>query len=555
MSKIILGSVQGPPGRDGLSVTVNGIGQENGNIALQAENIPLAPIEGLNALTVQDAISALLGGKSAGSAKRKISDFRAQPQPGEIHLTWKDPADETINGVPVYQWGGTRIVRKEGSYPANVSDGITVVNNTIRGAYADTPFIDTGLLNGITYYYAAFCYSKTGVYQDNNFSIASAEPNQARIFGVRWNKNETTPYLERLYDSVGKSFAASVGWKPGHSDFDDQPIYRDIKLCNLLNGVVTAYQDDPTFTRTPVEGDVMVEIPKFYYKIEDDETYRTYLISESPVDGFLPSPRHAPHDGNNQGYEKIYVSAYSLNKNFCSVSGVVSYVGLGRNSVRVNIVKKYNGYYQFDYATFWTIALLYLVETACWDAQEIIGPGFTNTANTAQINTGQTDNVATHSGRAAGENATDKNAVKYRHIENLWGNLCYWLDGVNYFKNEIYVTTNPAIYADSTSIVGYTKLNYIQQILPADSGFIKQLGFDPNIPWAQAPIVSGGAEGTFIPDRVEWISATSSSLVLAFVGGGAWDAGSNAGLFYHIKSNSTSQNTGVRSIFLPQPTE
>ena len=47
-------------------------------------------------------------------------------------LTWQDPDDSIISGVEIATWGGTKIVRKEGSYPTDHLDGVVVCENLVR---------------------------------------------------------------------------------------------------------------------------------------------------------------------------------------------------------------------------------------------------------------------------------------------------------------------------------------------------------------------------------------------------------------------------------------
>ncbi|WP_195985391.1 hypothetical protein [Clostridium sp. D33t1_170424_F3] len=368
----------------------------------------------------------------------------------------------------------------------------------------------------------------------------------ARKFGVRWYKNQSTTTLTRLHDAVGKTFKASVGsTTAGSSGFDNEPIYKDIKLCNVVNGKVTAYYGEPGFSRTPSSGDVMVEIPRYYYKIEETSTYRDFIISDQPLDGFLFSPRHAPHSGNANGYEKIYVSAYTLNSSYRSVSGNSSVVSITRATARTGCKGRGNGYYLYDFATYWTIALLYLIEVADWNSQNVIGEGYTDSSNSAQINTGGADGVSGHTGRASGNATNAKNAVKYRHMENLWGNIWSWCDGANFNDALCYVCTNPAQYADDTA-TNYTKLSYSKAT--AD-GYQKALGFDPNVPWAQICTDATGADGTYISD---YYYRSTGWRVLPL--GGSWHYTRSAGLFYLDSgrtSSSTSTYVGCRLLVLP----
>ncbi len=140
-----------------------------------------------------------------------------------------------------------------------------------------------------------------------------------------------------------------------------------------------------------------------------------------------------------------------------------------------------------------------------------------------------------------------RRGVKYREIENLWGNIWQFTDGFNLNNPTIYVNLDPATYADDTA-ANYTALSY-NQVGTASASYIKALGFDPLYPWAQAPTDVTGAEGSYISDAA-WTNTGWRVLLL----GGSWVFGSGGGLFA-ITSNNTSAsadtNTGARLLVLP----
>jgi hypothetical protein len=369
----------------------------------------------------------------------------------------------------------------------------------------------------------------------------TAPPMPTGYMGARWFKNQPATTLTRLGDAVGLNFTPAVVGLGGSSDFDTMPVYRDIKLCNLVDGVVTAYYGDANFSRTPASGDVMVEIPKYYYKVVEDTDTRDYLISDFPIDDtWFVSPRHAPTSENPNGWEKIYVSAYTLNSNYQSVSGNQSRVSITRATARANCANRGTGYWQYDFATYWTINLLYLVEVANWNSQAAIGTG--NVSTTTQISTGDSDDILFHSGGIV----NGVRAVKYRHMENLWGNITVWVDGININNYQSYISLIPSQYADDTAN-NYNALSYIGA---STNGFIQGLGFDVNYPFAQICVGVGGSATTYIPDEY------SSSPYWRVLGvGGAMNRGNNSGLFFFYAANDpTTFGTavGCRLICLPE---
>lgn len=89
-----------------------------------------------------------------------ISNFEAIPGDSQITLTWQNPPDLDFKGV--------RIVRSEKFYPENPWEGELVYDG--KG----TSFLDTGLTNGVRYYYTAFSYDFAGNFSSG--AIVSAVP-------------------------------------------------------------------------------------------------------------------------------------------------------------------------------------------------------------------------------------------------------------------------------------------------------------------------------------------------------------------------------------------
>lgn len=89
-----------------------------------------------------------------------------------ITVSWNDPNDLTIkdnSGVDVTlaKWGGTKLVYKIGSYPVDVYDGTTLVDNKVKGKYATTGFKLDNAVMGTQYYFMLFPYNTTDLVTDN----------------------------------------------------------------------------------------------------------------------------------------------------------------------------------------------------------------------------------------------------------------------------------------------------------------------------------------------------------------------------------------------------
>lgn len=378
---------------------------------------------------------------------------------------------------------------------------------------------------------------------DSTWEIITIGGSDIVRYGVRWYYTQPSPVLERLYDSVNFKFQAKSSTGDYHSDFDDKPIYKDIKVCNVSSGKVTAYQGEAGFSRTG-SNDVMVEIPRFYYKVEDSGTYRDYIISNAPLTGFLPAPRHAPCGDYPNGLNKIYIGAYEAGTEYSSVSGATRYVRT-RAEYRQGFSNRGAGYLQVDIATQFELELLIMIEIASLNTQSKIGTGYVGNGgisdNASPSNSGRTDVLGAITG-SSGNNAS----VVWRGIENLWGNINEFRDGININDDLIYVCLDPSKYADNTA-TNYLNLAYrkIKQ-----NGYISATGLDPIIPWVQMPTAVNGSTGTYLCDLSDY---NSGWRVLSV--GGSYNSYLTAGLF-SLDSSLTSTSHGIewgsRLLVLPQ---
>lgn len=90
----------------------------------------------------------------------------------QVELTWTDPLNKyaTPEGEVaedpdqlVSVWHHTVVIRKVGSAPVGIDDGIVVVSSEVKNQYQSTAYIDTGLVNDTTYYYGVFAVNEDGV--------------------------------------------------------------------------------------------------------------------------------------------------------------------------------------------------------------------------------------------------------------------------------------------------------------------------------------------------------------------------------------------------------
>lgn len=354
---------------------------------------------------------------------------------------------------------------------------------------------------------------------------ASVELSFVKIYGISRDITNSSPAWARTDSAIGKTATATVGTTAGASDFDD---------CYPWNGIVR---------ETLSTGDVMVKIPKFWYRRYRSGNVEYLQIADKATTGFTLHPAF-----NHAGTEKdcVYIGAYKTSSNNKSVSGASPQASQTRATFRTNAESKGTGWGLIDISALSAVQMLILVEFANNNVQNVIGRGYCD-SNSSVLNTGTCDNVTNLTGIPAGTNG--KVDVVWRGIEGFWGNIWEWVDGVNCNGGSYYVCNNPSNYADDT-INNYEKLSFTEST-SWSSSYITAEGLDTgNNPHVMLPSAAGsGSETTYDCDAC-W----SDTGWRVFGRGGSWNSGSRCGLFT-ASLNSTSSysdtSAGARLLYIP----
>ena len=359
------------------------------------------------------------------------------------------------------------------------------------------------------------------------------------IEGVCWNYGNSSTACTRLTSEndpnnlvntdITTDPSPAVGSDSGSSPFDSYMPWRKMEEYNVVSGEIGPKFGEDGFTRS--DADVVVFIPEFYYKIIDDATgnKRYFYIANKEESGF------EKHPGSGR-----YVGRYNTDSNSTSCTGKAPVVSITRATARNNAKNKGVCWCEYDYASWCATGLLYIVEYADWDSQSKIGKG--NTSGGSTILSGGTDSMIFHTGRASGVDGVT--AVQYRHIENPWGNIHEWIDGVNFSDGTVYVCNDHSKFADDTS-TNYTSIGTKVQ----SDGYITKIGYSSTASWSFYPTSLGGSETAYIPDYAGY----NSGWRVLSVGGG-WDYGSSSGMFcFRATYNSPSSDSyiGARLLFVP----
>jgi len=203
----------------------------------------------------------------------------------------------------------------------------------------------------------------------------------------------------------------------------------------------------------------MVKIPKYWYKWTNTSGAMKLQISNHEEPGFYISPAHAARFSGDIVKDYVYVGRYHCGSNYKSQSGNMPIAYVSRNAARGNIHALGERYWQYDFAMFWTIAMLYLVEFADWNSQSLIGKGCGDNLEKGVV--GYTDNMPYHTGTILSSRASYGYSTQYRYIEGLWDNVSDWVDGIYFNGNSVYCIKNPSQFSDSANgvLVGTRTMN------------------------------------------------------------------------------------------------
>ena len=132
-------------------------------------------------------ISNFPGGSGSGGgglALAAASNIKVLTASGKVYVKWTDPEDMVVGDVTLATWAGTVLVRKAGSKPTSHRDGTIVLDSKERDKYKTAYFCDSGLTNGVEYFYKLFPYSTSNTYTDSSEDEFSATPNAVAVGDV-----------------------------------------------------------------------------------------------------------------------------------------------------------------------------------------------------------------------------------------------------------------------------------------------------------------------------------------------------------------------------------
>lgn len=335
-----------------------------------------------------------------------------------------------------------------------------------------------------------------------------------RIYGATWDGTSTTAF-SRTDDAAG--FTNPVPYISGAGSYSSP-----FDTLQPWAGMVRT---------TDAAAGELVAIPKYWFKWTKSGASMTLKIADKATAGFSVSPAHADRGDGVGERDVVYVGRYHCGSAaYKSVSGQAPKASITRATARTSIRGLGATIWQYDFAMYWTIMMLYLVEFADWNSQAKIGYGCGN--NSAAQNVGASDSMPYHTGTMQSSRTTYGVGCQYRYIEGLWDNVYDWCDGIYFSGSNVYCIKNPASFSDTANGTNIgtrpTSSNYISAwSVPTASGF----------EYALYPSAVAGSESTYICDYCDY---TSSGVVLRC--GGLYSQSQNYGLFC-LGGNNTASNS------------
>ena len=413
-------------------------------------------------------------------------------------------------------------------------------------------------------------------------------------YGIEWDTEVSSPAVTRI----------------GNMDLHRTlPIQSRMRGCLLDdNGKVVKDLNPKDWTgevRDGSRGQVMVEIPMHYRRCETEGTKRRVKLSEHPLPGFLPIPRMYPsaYEASLQRSTNKLCSVVNTDPDFRGGNNNAAWDGtyrslLGRPATAINrhnfrtyarnrnnaATSEWNLYtYHVHKAIYW----LYVVEYANRNSQlpftaELTEEGFHKGGLGAGVSDwsssdwqnfngyypfvpcGHTDTLGNSTGvvaytayNADGSELKTLNVPRYRGVENPFGHIWKWTDGINVRispteanggdnLSKVFVCEDPSKLND-TNYNGYKHVgneartnDYVKEIIFEEDGEIM-------------PSLVGGGSTQFFCDYHYTNIPTTETLRGVLFGGHAY-LGAYDGLAFALSINAPSYShayIGSRLCFIP----
>ena len=296
-----------------------------------------------------------------------------------------------------------------------------------------------------------------------------------------------------------------------------------MKRCVLkADGTVNYYldsnnsnfkEDGTPSVLTGADGNVMVEIPKHYIKVETIGSVDSFSVSLTPEPGYVLDPAFLKWNGTAMvevpyRYFRAYEGFVSGGK-LLSVSGVTPTRTQTISVFRGQAMANGAGWHLTDWNLLNTIKRLCYIEFCDFIVTKYLGNG-----NDAGSDYGLTTGQSNALGNRSSNSAHNNKYMSYRGIENMYADIWEFVDGVNVNNYQFYVNGKYSTFASDVFTGDYVSKGPLISA-SASNSLIKRCAVSSD--GGFIPTVVGGSTTTFYGDAL-W-SATGARI--AFYGGDA----------------------------------
>ena len=352
------------------------------------------------------------------------------------------------------------------------------------------------------------------------------------MYGVKFPSNSTVGV--RTYDAAVLNWSRSSNSEAGVDDFKNLAPFNVKECCRIWNSsnntasyvYKTDYSDAEwqtirDGTHASIDGDIMIEVPEFWYRRVDTAEGLEIIVAPEYKVGFTPDPWHYEKGVHHQ---KRYISKYPVGQNYKIRSGIAPLVSTDMNTFRTNLrTKDLN---MISAPAWYSLTMLMLVKYASTDVQATVSAGW-NSGNTTHT-TGSADSVLGLDGSATSV-ATNEGALTFG-VESFYGDCWKYIDGCFLHDNMIYLKDVEDVTSDPTSLADL-QASYTQVATPVLAGgsntLISSIANDTSYDWLFYPSNANGSSKTIVCNDNFW---SASGLRLLVLGGSAWN-GASDGIF------------------------
>lgn len=471
---------------------------------------------------ISETVHIIEEGGSGGISPSNMISFKAVASNSSVKLYIKEPGDTVVENQVISTISGVKIMRKDNEYPNTENAGIQVldIKREDFGKYAETPFVDDGLANGKTYYYAAFPYSDQGIYNRNPGNRASATPKMYELYGFDIDPNDSNPNTRVKFPSdVDNAAYEKININLSNGQFSlgswaNAFFIRKTRPVMLKYDGTVDYEldhEDQTkkynggasdISNTSYAGNAMVEFPKMYFKRWEDSEGEHVRLSDTQIDDSFLCYQHM-YDGQELDY--IYLPMFegsSISSKVRSIAGQTPMNTQTGATEKAQIEANGTGWIFDDWIDAQMITHLLFLIGKTTDLQSTFGNGHYTGGSGASslLQTGTTKNK----GMFYGTNGNV--AVKFFWLENYYGDRWDRKYGVVYTTAGKILTKPYPPYNETGS--GYTDTGIT--ISGTSGGYISKTKMTE---YGEFPIQVSGSETTYQPDGAWWNTSQLNFLV------------------------------------------